>query len=567
MNDPHRILDLPYDATPEQVKERYRQLVRIFHPDRYRKDADRLYAEAKLKEINEAYEALLNRSQLALSQEDGLPEPVFWPEAVDFGSVPHGETSQRQVQIGNSGAQAKSLQIHLGDGQSWFSIVKGQRLNTSQPLPLNLELAANTALLTPDQRYESWIEVDMDGQRARLPLQLHVTPAKTRAPTPLSWLPIALVILLGGALYMGARYVRTLSDGTTAATTPAAAVAASDPAAASINEPTIVVVADASGAAAGSAQEPVVEPVAEPVVAVIAATATPSAPSQPTAVAIATGASDSAASDPQPPTAQPVATSQSDTATAPSAAPATAIPTATLTTAPSATPTSTPTVTPAATATTASIATPTVPPSPTPGPAALPQVTIRVPDDYQVNARSETSVDSASFGLLEKGSVHPAVARTIDSAWVQITLPDARVAWVYRESVEADLAAVETLPVVYTAVPTEAPVDAPVGAPVDAPTEGSNQSLTEPEDPTPEDAATVDAVPQEGAPPAADNQSTQTAAQTHVVQSGDFLKQLAIQYYGNEELWTLIYDANIGGIGPDPDLLPLGLELAIPPAP
>ncbi|MEZ4718842.1 MAG: hypothetical protein R2851_22510 [Caldilineaceae bacterium] len=54
--------------------------------------------------------------------------------------------------------------------------------------------------------------------------------------------------------------------------------------------------------------------------------------------------------------------------------------------------------------------------------------------------------------------------------------------------------------------------------------------------------------------------------QTHVVQSGEFLKQLAIRYYGDEELWTLIYEANVANIGPDPVYL-AGIELVIPSAP
>ena len=78
------------------------------------------------------------------------------------------------------------------------------------------------------------------------------------------------------------------------------------------------------------------------------------------------------------------------------------------------------------------------------------------------------------------------------------------------------------------------------------------------------EATPVTDAPPTTSPPADD---TPASVQTHVVQPGEFLKQLAVRYYGDEELWTLIYEANAAGIGPDPDLLPAGIELVIPSAP
>lgn len=59
MKDYFSILDLQTDASTEQIRAQYRQLVRIYHPDRFANSADRIYAERKLQEINEAYYALL----------------------------------------------------------------------------------------------------------------------------------------------------------------------------------------------------------------------------------------------------------------------------------------------------------------------------------------------------------------------------------------------------------------------------------------------------------------------------------------------------------------------------
>lgn len=59
MQDFYTILDLDYNATDEQIRTQYRQLVRIYHPDRFSNSVDKEYAERKLQEINEAYYGLL----------------------------------------------------------------------------------------------------------------------------------------------------------------------------------------------------------------------------------------------------------------------------------------------------------------------------------------------------------------------------------------------------------------------------------------------------------------------------------------------------------------------------
>ena len=51
-------LDLPATATPQQIKDAYRELVKVWHPDRFGDEKLKDRANAKLKEINEAYEKL-----------------------------------------------------------------------------------------------------------------------------------------------------------------------------------------------------------------------------------------------------------------------------------------------------------------------------------------------------------------------------------------------------------------------------------------------------------------------------------------------------------------------------
>jgi polar amino acid transport system substrate-binding protein len=146
-------------------------------------------------------------------------------------------------------------------------------------------------------------------------------------------------------------------------------------------------------------------------------------------------------------------------------------PTLTPTLSPTATPeptaTATPTVTstppahPPSASTAAPSATATVTPrSPIPAvtPIAAPAiqapvgssayVVITVPGDHNVNARRAQSVESERLALLPQGSSIPAIGRSIDTAWLQVILPDSRLAWVFTETIIADADQLATLPVV-----------------------------------------------------------------------------------------------------------------------
>lgn len=63
----YETLDLPSDATAEQIKSAYRILVQLHHPDRLQQanEGVRRYAEDKLKRINEAYTVLSDPARRA----------------------------------------------------------------------------------------------------------------------------------------------------------------------------------------------------------------------------------------------------------------------------------------------------------------------------------------------------------------------------------------------------------------------------------------------------------------------------------------------------------------------
>jgi nucleoid-associated protein YgaU len=54
---------------------------------------------------------------------------------------------------------------------------------------------------------------------------------------------------------------------------------------------------------------------------------------------------------------------------------------------------------------------------------------------------------------------------------------------------------------------------------------------------------------------------------SYITKAGDTLRSITEAFYGNGNDWQVIYNANKRNIGPDPDLLAVGLRLVIPPRP
>lgn len=60
MKDPYSVLGVSKDASDDEVKAAYRELARKYHPDNYADNPLSDLAGEKMKEINEAYDAIIN---------------------------------------------------------------------------------------------------------------------------------------------------------------------------------------------------------------------------------------------------------------------------------------------------------------------------------------------------------------------------------------------------------------------------------------------------------------------------------------------------------------------------
>lgn len=58
MSDPYQVLGVKPGASDDEIKRAYRELARKYHPDNYQNNPLADLAEEKMKEVNEAYDAI-----------------------------------------------------------------------------------------------------------------------------------------------------------------------------------------------------------------------------------------------------------------------------------------------------------------------------------------------------------------------------------------------------------------------------------------------------------------------------------------------------------------------------
>ncbi|HJV48526.1 MAG TPA: DnaJ domain-containing protein [Geothrix sp.] len=73
--NPFNVLEIPPDASPEDIKAAYHRLAKRWHPDRFT-GAEKVEAESKFRELAEAFSALKDPAKrLALQQQMPKPQP------------------------------------------------------------------------------------------------------------------------------------------------------------------------------------------------------------------------------------------------------------------------------------------------------------------------------------------------------------------------------------------------------------------------------------------------------------------------------------------------------------
>ena len=71
MTDPYKVLGIGRDATEDEINSAYRKLVKQYHPDKYVGNPLADLAAEKIKEINAAYDAIMDERKKGTSNNAG----------------------------------------------------------------------------------------------------------------------------------------------------------------------------------------------------------------------------------------------------------------------------------------------------------------------------------------------------------------------------------------------------------------------------------------------------------------------------------------------------------------
>ena len=111
MNDPYQVLGVKPDASDDEIKRAYRELARKYHPDNYQNNPLADLAEEKMKEINEAYDAV---TKLRASGGSG--------GYTSGGSAYQGQSAYRQQSYSNDPTFARVRTPARRSGTSWRAV-------------------------------------------------------------------------------------------------------------------------------------------------------------------------------------------------------------------------------------------------------------------------------------------------------------------------------------------------------------------------------------------------------------------------------------------------------------
>ncbi|MFV0518067.1 MAG: J domain-containing protein [Aminipila sp.] len=127
MNNPYEVLGVRQNASEQEIKSAYRELVKKYHPDKYQNNPLSDLAEEKLQEVNEAYDYLMkngsnpsvnNNSGFSNNQEQSTPEYNDIRGIIDSGNLNFAE--QKLAKIRNRDAEWFFLSGMISYKRGWY---------------------------------------------------------------------------------------------------------------------------------------------------------------------------------------------------------------------------------------------------------------------------------------------------------------------------------------------------------------------------------------------------------------------------------------------------------------
>ena len=165
MKDPYSVLGVDKNATDEDIKNAYRELARKYHPDNYTDNPLSDLAGEKMKEINEAYDAIINsRRSKGKSTYNGSynnSSASSFPEVRSL--INQGRLEQAQEVLDGVPPQSRDAEWYFLNGtvlyrRGWFDQAYTSFATASRMDPSNMEYrnALNNAQRQSGRQYNPY---------------------------------------------------------------------------------------------------------------------------------------------------------------------------------------------------------------------------------------------------------------------------------------------------------------------------------------------------------------------------------------------------------------------------
>lgn len=123
--NPYEVLGVRQDASEEEIKAAYKELVKKYHPDKYQNNPLSDLAEEKLQEVNEAYDMLMKNSNVnsggysqAQNPRNASAEFAQVRKSIDAGNLGLAEQTLNRIQ--NRNAEWMFLSGMLSYRKGWY---------------------------------------------------------------------------------------------------------------------------------------------------------------------------------------------------------------------------------------------------------------------------------------------------------------------------------------------------------------------------------------------------------------------------------------------------------------
>jgi len=161
--DPYEVLDVPHDATLEQIRGKRLRLLKKLHPDVAGADPDlKSYFDKTASQINRAWEILgdpVKRAQYDVAHSP--PRLVVLQPNLDV-EVESGQDAIIRFRVDNTGGpvpQGKRLAFSSPDKKMSVDLRRCESVNHDTLFPIEVELLLSTSELPEDIWQETNVEV------------------------------------------------------------------------------------------------------------------------------------------------------------------------------------------------------------------------------------------------------------------------------------------------------------------------------------------------------------------------------------------------------------------------